>query len=520
MSIKRNPNDDLALFELIEPRAGQWTYHRVDIRESAVDTTNREAWLPAPHTPAQRLARMHEAGHAKYSPSSYQEEGDWPEHFLAVTRMAMADKGVSLDPNALQRISKMLEENRIDWLLWDRHEIDLRPGREVLDWSLWPDPDSLLDALCTCLQLAWTVWASRGLSRNVLNLPPTRSPDPATGETFDKHWKYLTDTKRELGVAMIFGCLAMYENPTNLRRNEVAAELATFFPVEIKQKEEQPQPKQEEREAQEKGDREERERAAYEQEGETGAGAEVKLLGQIEYHDHTTALRHKTVRIRRKMTPTSQGVDARFAHRYLLDKAIFAERRTTEGGLMIDGSGSMQWTNADMALLVEVLPAIRVGVYVGRGSDLARWDQKPVYGRICTIAKNGLFARYEGLDPGSNGMNDVDFEALQLLATWPKPRFWLSDGIVCGGKYSSKPAEHHEPVGYYAQYGLLHEMCDAFMRRHEILRVPDRETMHKLLKRQRVTLYRNCSNRGLPGRYGHEAWWPESAPPLPTTFSL
>lgn len=517
---KRDRQRHLGLPELIEPVAGTWTIIPVSIRESAVELTTREAHVPHPYTPAQQLARMHEWGHVKYSPSPYQIHGDWPAHILAVTSIATSEKGVTPDPNAVVRISKMLEENRIDWLLWDTHGIDLRPCREVLDWAVWPDPESVLDALCLCLQLAWTVWASRGLGGSVPNLPPSRSPDAATGECFDKHWKYLHDERRDLAVAMIRGCLAMYEDPTDARRNEIAAELATFFPVEIKEKEEQPPEKAEEKAEQEQASRDEQAREDYEDAQETGVGAEAHTHGQIEYHDHTASIRRPSLRIARRIVPVSQGTGLRFPHRYLLDKSVFGQRLLTEGGLMIDGSGSMKWTDEDMQRLMDSLPAIKIGIYSGRGSPLRPWHMRPVYGRICTIAQNGRFSRYEGLDPGSNSGNDVDFEALQLLAQWPKPRLWLSDGMVCGGRYSGKPAEHHEPIGYYDRYGLLIEMCDAFMKRHDILRVPDKHTLQVLLRRQRVTLYRNCSNRGLSSMYGDPRFWPETAVPQPVTFTL
>jgi len=314
----------LGLPELIEPEPGAWTIHSVDIRQSSVDTTNREANVPEPHTPAQRLARMHEWGHVKHSPSPFQPNGNWPVVFLRVTEIATSERGVTPDPNAVQRLSKMLEENRIDWLLWSRYGIDLRPAREVLDWSVWPDPDTLLDAICLCLQLAWTVWASRGLSRKISNLPPPRSPDPATGECFDKHWKYLTDENKDLAMAMIAGCLAMYEDPTDDRRNRVAAELATFFPAQIQEKEEQPPEKPEEREKQREAKRREQERDEEEDKQETGAGAAVQTKGRIEYHDHTTAIRRPSMRIARRSVPVSQGIHFKYAHRYMLDKAVFA----------------------------------------------------------------------------------------------------------------------------------------------------------------------------------------------------
>lgn len=532
---RKNGVRHLLLPELVEPVTGQWTIQRVDIGESAVDTTHRTAQVPDAYTPAQRLARLHELGHVKYSPSPFQPNGDWPMVLRTVTNRAQ-DRGVNPRPAAVLKISKMLEENRIDWLLWDRKGIDLRPAREVLDWVLMPDPDNELQALGDCLQLAWTVWASRGLGSGIPNLPPARIPDADTGEFFDKAWKFLVDTNRELAMAMIKGCLAMYRNPTDERRNQVAAELACFFPlIDEEEPERIPPPK-----APEKAEQEQAEKAEddYDQEvekQETGAGSEVMREGGVEYHDHTTSVRRPSMRIARRRVPVAQGVDMRHAHRYMLDKAVFSQRLLTEGGLMIDGSGSMSWTNDDMKEIMALIPAIWVGIYSGFGS----WDHRSgtydstragIYARICTIAKQGRFARFKGLDLGHTSGNDCDFEALQLLAKWPSPRFWLSDGIVCGGKHRGDP-QHHKSGGYMTSGpggdGRLHEVCSAWMKRHHILRVPDKETLFKLLKRQRVTLYRTTRpsddhpmyGNGAPMAYGR-VLWPDTFPPEPIQFQL
>jgi hypothetical protein len=192
---------------------------------------------------------------------------------------------------------------------------------------------------------------------------------------------------------------------------------------------------------------------------------------------------------------------------------------------MIDGSGSMSWTNDDMIEIMRVVPAIWVGIYSGFGSVWSRRvGGSRAYARICTIAKQGRFARFDGLDVGYNDGNDCDLEALQLLARWPKPRFWLSDGIVCGGVHKGKP-EHHEDVGFMNRDGRLHELCSAWMKRHDILRVPDKESLFKLLKRQRVTLYRTTRPAVGDPKYdpypeSPHRYWPVTFAPEPITYQL
>jgi hypothetical protein len=480
----------LFLPELVEPKAGPWTKHEVDIQDAAVDTEHREAWVPKAHTPSQRLARLHELGHVKYSPR------DWMKRILRAKRAAEGRLGAGqkVDLNAVEKIQKMLEENRIDWLLWDQHGIDLRPARETLDWGKMPDPPSVLYALGMCLQLAWTVWASRGLgSKSVSNQPPARTPDVDTGEYFDRCWAFLCTENDPLARAMIRGCTRMYTHPTHEMRDQVAGELALFFPLVEEEDEKPPPPKKEEQEAQDEAEREEEEHAQQLEDMETGIGSEAVTKGRIQYHDHTASVRRPSMRIARRHVPVSRGIGIRFAHRWYLDKAIFSQRLLTEAGIMIDGSGSMKWNDEDMQDLGAKLPAVRVGVYSGLNYGFQDARGEPLVGRICIIAKNGRFAKFTGLDPEMNGGNDVDLEALQLLARWPKPRLWLSDGFVCGGLHSGPPKDHPVMGCYNSGDGRIHELCNAVMRQHEIYRVPSREVMHRLLRRERVTLYRSTT---------------------------
>lgn len=514
--------DELFLPGLVEPEPGIWTGQEVDIQNSAVDTQNRKYWVPQAHTQAQRLARLHELGHVKYSPR------DWPKRVSRAASAAMARIGKPVDPRAVDKIQHMLEENRIDWILWDRHGIDLRPSREVLDWAKMPDPESLLSSLGMSLQLAWTVWASRGLGTKggVPNPPPPRAVDADTAEYFDKCWATVLETNEELAKAMIRGCTRMYTHPTHEMRDKVAAELATFFPLEEEPEEKPPPPKKQEEREQQQAEEEEQRMEEIQNALETGIGSDVVTEGGIQYHDHTATVRRPTMRIARREVPVTRGPGLRFPGRYYIDKAIFGQRLLTEAGIMVDGSGSMAWTDEDMQNLVTKLPAVKVGVYSGVDKVDAP-NGETVYGRICIIAKDGRFARYDGLDKECNGSNDVDYEALQLLARWPKPRLWLSDGGVCGGKHTG-PSIHHEPQGWYAADGRIHELCDAIMKRHDILRVPDRETMHKLLQREKVTLYRSSTpslawfqQHGYvyPGRtFRH--FFPEGVDPMPVEFRL
>jgi hypothetical protein len=147
----------------------------------------------------------------------------------------------------------------------------------------------------------------------------------------------------------------------------------------------------------------------------------------------------------------SAGDQRSLRPRWMLDKSIFAQRMLTEGGIMIDGSGSMKWTDNDMKLLIDKLPAVTVGLYSGAHGTNPQTGES-IYGRICTIAKNGKFAKFTGRDPGTRVGNEVDYEALQLLAKWPEPRLWLSDGIVCGGLHHGPcPHPEHLSVGFISR---------------------------------------------------------------------
>jgi phage gp37-like protein len=208
------------------------------------------------------------------------------------------------------------------------------------------------------------------------------------------------------------------------------------------------------------------------------------------------------MRIARRERPVYAGVKFTFPHRYMLDKAVFGQRLLTEGGIMIDGSGSMDWTDDDMTMVISKMPAVWIGKYFSIKKEVYESGPNGVHrrsllGRICVLAKHGKFAKHVTKESDATGMNNVDLEALQLLATWPKPRFWLSDGLVCGGIHDGMHPnpDYAQGSSWGGSHGNLVDLCNKVMRQHEILRVPDVETMVKLLRRQRVTLYASCATQ-------------------------
>jgi hypothetical protein len=198
---------------------------------------------------------------------------------------------------------------------------------------------------------------------------------------------------------------------------------------------------------------------------------------------------------------------------------------------MIDWSGSMSWTSEDLEAVLAVLPAITVGGYGGfdhpgtRGHELGSRSfrsSQPEGGRICVIAKGGKFSKFSGLEPGFNGGNAVDVEALELLGRWPKPRFWLSDGFVCGGKHQGPHPESswNTPESVMHYEGRVAFEAARVMRKYEILRVPNAATLRALLKRQRVTLFSTPVSHRLETELSGPTWFPRHIPESPVRYQL
>jgi hypothetical protein len=376
----------------------------------------------------------------------------------------------------------MLEEVRIDAKLWFEQEVDMRTVRETADWTKIPVPTDKLSAVEILLQLGWTVWGSQG-SPLVAGMAPRRDIDPATNEYMQKTWEYLCTENHTLAQLVYRSYEQMASDPTPEKRDELLCRLAQHFPRENPV--DKPKPMKEEAKKKiEEARKEEREADEREEERKSGKDIEPTTTkeGHFDIHDHTASIKRPSMKIRRKEAPVGYGNKLTFAHRWMMDKSVFARRTLTEGGIMIDGSGSMNWTDDDLQAILSKLPAVWVGIYSSFHNGTG------IYGRICILAKKGRWSTYT-TEKGKGLGNEIDLEALQVLARWPKPRIWLSDGEVCGGKHDLPDTTEE---GYWMQsHGPLIRACTKVMKRNEILRVERKEDLTQLVAGQRITAYRS-----------------------------
>ena len=138
---------------------------------------------------------------------------------------------------------------------------------------------------------------------------------------------------------------------------------------------------------------------------------------------------------RSKFRATDEGANPRFPHRFLTDGKVFSRKKKVPGGsVLIDDSGSMSWTTAELKEIILAAPATIIGAYAGWASG----------GELVIVAEDG---RYANMEDRSNhprgGGNIVDLPALEWLASQSKPRIWVSDTYVVPqvGSYEESLAE-------------------------------------------------------------------------------
>ena len=133
---------------------------------------------------------------------------------------------------------------------------------------------------------------------------------------------------------------------------------------------------------------------------------------------------------KQKWRAMEEGVSPRNIHRMTVDGQIFGRRRKVPGGsVMIDDSGSMDWSDEDIEDIIQSAPGVVVAAYSA---------QMPRDGEIMLIAKDGKYAA--GSRPKGNG-NYIDMPAIEWLATQPEPRIWVTDGyVVPVGGYNEQAA--------------------------------------------------------------------------------
>jgi hypothetical protein len=476
MPTKRIPRHFVAPELIQQGEKLPWQTSESAMLEAAVNLEGRTARVPGISTEEEALTRRHELGHVAWSPL------DWLEALSnAAKTHHLPPNSVSID--TMDRIGKMLEEVRIDAKLWFEQEVDMRTVRETADWTKIPLPKDKLGATEVLLQLGWTVWGSQGSPR-VAGMAPRRDVDPATNEYMQKVWDKLY-SEDPVFAQMVFRCYEeMAKNPTPETRDELLVQLAQKFPKTETPDKPMPMKESAKKKIEEarKEEKEAEERTEQRKRADEAPPTSTKE-GHYDIHDHTASIKRPSMKIRRKEAPVGYGNKLTFAHRWMMDKSVFARRTLTEGGIMIDGSGSMHWTDDDLQEILAKLPAVWVGIYSGFYAP-----GTGILGRICILAKKGRWSTYI-TERGKGGGNEIDLEALQLLARWPKPRIWLSDGEVCGGKYDL--SDSTETGAWMQQHGPLIRACTKVMKRNEIIRVSTKEDLAKLVSGQRITGYRS-----------------------------
>jgi hypothetical protein len=146
------------------------------------------------------------------------------------------------------------------------------------------------------------------------------------------------------------------------------------------------------------------------------------------------------------------GDNPRMMHRYTSDGKIFKTKRKVYGAsVLVDDSGSMGFTQQDLADILERAPGSIVGIYAGARN----------VGWLKIVARDGRRISKDDRIGIPAGNNLVDLPALQWLADQPWPRIWISDGQVVALNY-----------GFHA---IPRAQCDAFCEMAGIVRVEDAE---------------------------------------------
>lgn len=101
----------------------------------------------------------------------------------------------------------------------------------------------------------------------------------------------------------------------------------------------------------------------------------------------------------------------------------------SRGTVLVDLSGSMSWTAADIKLLLEIMPESTI---YGYSSTFVSDNRNESGGKWCLLADRGMAANPNTVMNWAPGGNGVDLPCLQILAKMPAPRLWISDGHISG----------------------------------------------------------------------------------------
>lgn len=157
----------------------------------------------------------------------------------------------------------------------------------------------------------------------------------------------------------------------------------------------------------------------------------------------------------RHYRPADFGYNPKYINRYCIDKKIFKQKQNVKGGtILIDASGSMDFTGKDILDIMQLLPAVNIAMYNGSYNT----------GDLRIIAKNGMRVDDTYLSSHSGKGNVIDGPALRWLASMPARRIWVSDMYVFGASSS----------GHSSGFNLLKE-CYDICTQNKIINLKDIE---------------------------------------------
>ena len=141
------------------------------------------------------------------------------------------------------------------------------------------------------------------------------------------------------------------------------------------------------------------------------------------------------VRILSTKVPSDMGTRMRSLDRIISDGKVFERRKKVQGGtVLVDCSGSMSWDIDDLMILLNAAPAATVALYAGNTSPHTTQlgtELPSDSGILRIVGRKGHLTtpEYANLHIGANV---IDGPALRWLGSQAEPRLWVSDGKVTG----------------------------------------------------------------------------------------
>lgn len=220
---------------------------------------------------------------------------------------------------------------------------------------------------------------------------------------------------------------------------------------------------------------------------------------KIDIHRHTATRAGRKLQGRGERRASDTGSRVVAPRRLYQDGRVLARTGRVGGGILVDGSGSMAWSQPACDRAVAILPGLWVGWYSlhqeaydhtetmygtrrcpTTSAEYERWrHESPYWARLCIIAERGKVADFQPrleADYHSGG-NEVDGDCLSYFARCVQgPKVWVSDGQVYGAP------------GHALQ-------CARVMKQHRIVRVDTVEDAVRYLEGKPVMGYKDCSSR-------------------------